>query len=191
MADSPLSESLLVAQYEALRTEIGQRIDLRQQVLTFTMIVAASFFGLGLQSWAVSLTILCYPLLALFLACAWVQHNTRIGQITGYLQRLETMHLGSYGPGWETYRHERYAREKRHHVAVSLVFPARGIFLCSQLLAMVVGIARFMQEPTGMLALFLLLVVVDGGVILWTYGLLRHRRERPAGVAGQTEEAKP
>ncbi len=46
-----LSDSMLVAQYEALRAEIGLRLDLRQQVLTFTMIVAASFFGLGLQSW--------------------------------------------------------------------------------------------------------------------------------------------
>ncbi len=135
----------------------------------------------------VSLTILCYPVLALFLACAWMQHDTRIGQITVYLQQVETAHLGMYGPGWETYRHERYAREKRHHIAVSLVFPARGIFVCSQVLAMLVGIARFMQEPTGMLALFLLLTVLDGGITLWTYRLLQHRRERPTGATGQTE----
>ena len=128
---------LLTSMYEALHAEINQRLDLRQGILTFTLLVAASLFGLGLQSWASAITVLCYPALGLFLALVWEQHDTRIGHLAAFLRELEDAHLGELGPGWEYWRRQRY-RASRHHIEL----PAKGVFVASELLAVVIGIAR-------------------------------------------------
>src|SRR5947199_9866300 len=67
--EKKVAQDMLLALYGSLRDEIHQRVDQRQQLLTYTMVGAASFFGLGLQSWASAITVLCYPTLAFFLAC--------------------------------------------------------------------------------------------------------------------------
>src|SRR5258706_13377691 len=99
---------LLTSMYEALHAEINQRLDLRQGILTFTLLVAASLFGLGLQSWASAITVLCYPALGLFLAIVWGQHDSRIGQLAAFLRELKDTHLGELVPGWECWRCQRY-----------------------------------------------------------------------------------
>jgi hypothetical protein len=173
---SEINENLLVSLYGSLRDEIHQRVDQRQQLLTYAMIGAASFFSIGLQSWASAVTVMCYPVLAFFIACAWGQHDTRIGEITPYLRAIEDQHLGSLGPGWETYRRTlRTNRKRRLFSSVSL--PARGLFAGSELLALVLGIARFWADPQ-MLAVFVALVLLDGIAIIATMLVLAHRRSR-------------
>jgi len=140
------------------------------------MVGAASFFSLGLQSWASAVTVLCYPVLAYFLACAWGQHDTRIGQIVVYLRAVEDQHLGELGPGWETWRRKTFVKRRLSDL-VSL--PARGLFIGSELLALVLGLARFQQDPQ-MMAVFILLVIIDGIAILATMLTLTHRRARSA-----------
>lgn len=169
-----VSKDLLVTEYEKLRDEIHQRVDQRQQLLTYALIGAASFFSVGLQSWASAVTVLCYPVLAFFLACAWSQHDTRIGQINQFLRQVEDTHLHDLAPGWETYRRKTFIK-KRSPLADSVNFSARGLFAGSELLALIIGLARFSQDPQ-MVLVFALLAVFDALAVLATLWVLERRR---------------
>lgn len=166
---------LLTGMYEALHAEINTRLEQRQGVLTFTLLVAASLFGLGLQSWASAVTVLCYPVLGLFLALVWEQHDTKIGQIAAYLRELEERHLGEFGPGWECWRRQRFP-VKHHHIET----PAKGVFVASEVLAMVIGIARMAGQLSSLATIMLaiLLLLLDIGATTLTWAALKHQRER-------------
>ena len=179
-----LSHDLLVARYEKLCEEIHQRMEQRQQLLTYALIGAASFFSIGLQSWVSAATVLSYPTLAFFLALAWTQHDTRIGQITVYLRRIENSFLP--GLGWESYRRTTFTK-KRYRLSDSVSLPARGVFVGTQLLALLIGLARFVQAPQ-MVPAFTGLLIVDGLTMLVTMRVLTHRRERLADTEKQMEE---
>ena len=181
-----LSRTLLVARYEKLCEEIHQRMEQRQQLLTYALIGAASFFSIGLQSWVSAATVLSYPTLAFFLALAWAQHDTRIGQITVYLRRIESSFLP--GLGWESYRRTTFTK-KRYRLSDSVSLPARGIFVGSQFLSLLIGLARFLQAPQ-MVPEFAFLMIVDGLIMLVTMSILTHRRSRAAGVERGTEEVQ-
>lgn len=162
--------------YGQLHSEINQRLELRQGILTFTLLVAASLFGLGLQSWANAVTVLCYPILGLFLAQVWAQHDLKIGQIAAYLRQIEDDLLGNY-PGWERWRRQHF-QTKRSHIEL----PARGVFLASEILAMLIGLARFLEQNTSLTStiLFVLLMVIDLAALILTTLTIRHHRVRNA-----------
>jgi hypothetical protein len=164
--------ALAHAMYEQLHSEINQRLDLRQGITTFTLLVAASLFGLGLQNWASSVTVLCYPILALFLSLIWGQHDVKIGQIAAYLRQLEDDLLGAY-PGWERWRRLHF-QVKHYHIEL----PARGVFLASETLAMVIGLARFVgQDSTpATTVLFIFLMMVDIVALVLTGLAIKHHR---------------
>lgn len=174
--DSPApGADLLTSMYEALHAEINQRLDLRQGILTFTLLVAASLFGLGLQSWASAVTVLCYPALGLFLALVWEQHDTKIGQLAAFLCELEDSHLREFGPGWECWRRQRYTAKRQH-----IELPAKGVFVASEVLAVVIGLARLagQQLTTATLVLSAVWLAVDLAAIAVTWLALKHHRER-------------
>jgi len=172
-----ISKDLLLAQYSSLRSEVHQRLDQRQQLLTYALIGAASFFSIGVQPQVASITVLCYPLLAFFLACAWGQHDARIGEITVFLRAMEDRGLfGALGPGWETYRRTTF-KKRRFSLFDSISLSARGLFAGSDVLALVLGVSRFFMSPQ-MVGVFLFLLVVDLVVIVATLMALSHRRTR-------------
>ncbi len=174
-SDTSITDLALAhAMYEQLHSEINQRLELRQTIVTFTLLVAASLFGLGLQSWANAVTVLCYPILALFLSLIWGQHDVKIGQIAAYLRQLEDDLLGGYD-GWERWR--------RHHFQVRhyrIELPAKGVFLASEILAMLIGLARFLSTPTALVStiLFIVLMAIDCAALVLTSLALKHYRER-------------
>jgi len=173
-----VSKGLFIAQYEALRSEIHQRLDQRQQLLTYTLVGAASFFSIGIQPGISELTILCYPVLAFFQACAWGQHDNRIRQINGYLQGVEDQHLETLGPGWESYRQILW-KKKRKSFSDHVSLPAQGLFIGSELLALVIGLARFVVSPQ-MIPVFVSLIAVDCLVMLLTLLVLSSSRAKKA-----------
>src|SRR5262249_23943803 len=126
------------------------------------------------QSWVSGVTVLCYPLLAFFLACVWSQHDTRIGQINLFLRQVEDTHL--QGQGWETYRRKTFTK-KRSPYANLVCLSARGLFAGSEILALVIGLARFAHDPQ-MAVVFVFLAVVDALAVLATMWVLGHRRMR-------------
>jgi hypothetical protein len=171
-----VNKDLFIAQYSSLRSEIHQRVDQRQQLLTYTLVGAASFFSIGVQPGISGVTVLCYPILSFFLACAWGQHDNRIHQINGFLQDAEDFHLGALGPGWESYRRAIWKKSRRT-LSSSVTLPARGLFVGSQLLALVIGLARFSQDQQ-MAVLFVLLIAASLLAILMTMLVLRRRSAR-------------
>jgi hypothetical protein len=162
------------AMYAQLHSEITSRLDLRQSIVTFTLLVAASLFGLGLQSWANAVTVLCYPILALFLSLMWAQHDLKIAQIAAYCRQIEDDFLGSYA-GWERWRRQHF-QSKHYHIEV----PAKGVFLASELLAMLIGLARFLSSTLTAMSttLFVMLLAIDCAALVLTALAIRHYRER-------------
>ena len=76
LAAVPLSSSAGVdLEYKSLRDEILLRINLRQQLLSYTLALSAALVGVGLQSPRVALL---YPPFAFFLALGWMQNDYRV-----------------------------------------------------------------------------------------------------------------
>lgn len=124
-------------QYRSLREEIIQRVQARQQMWYVLLLMAGTFLTIGVQPGIAAWTVLLYPILALFFAANWSHNNTRIDQITWYIQQEieELFHL----PGWETYRTRHFRRKRRSErqslplaIPGLLTFSTRGVFLTTQ-----------------------------------------------------------
>src|SRR2546429_659030 len=98
---------LRLAEYAALRSEIEKRLELRQQLLVATLAVAGTFLTLGVQPGLSALTVLIYPIPAMFVAVVDAHSDLRIGQIASYLRELEESIFGA-GWGWEAYRRQTF-----------------------------------------------------------------------------------
>src|ERR1051326_1267765 len=85
----------LIEQYASLRSEIEKRIDIRQQILALTLLVAGTFLTVGVQPNVPAVVLLFYPLIALFLGAIWEHNDLRVGQINFYLRTEVEKHLGS------------------------------------------------------------------------------------------------
>src|SRR5438874_11117058 len=75
---------LLIQQYTALRSEIEKRIDIRQQILALTLLVAGTFLTVGAQPTVSAVVLLFYPIIAMFLGAIWEHNDLRVGQINFY-----------------------------------------------------------------------------------------------------------
>jgi hypothetical protein len=171
---------LIVEEYRSLRAEIIQRVQARQQMWYVLLFIAGTFFTIGVQPGIAAWTILLYPLITLFFSTNWAHNDTRIDQITWYIQYeiekpLEFM-------GWETYRTQKFRRKfwtnKRHHplalVPGLLAISARGVFLTTQLMALCIGMVRLISS--GELSLAILSLLINLIVIIATYSLLSDRK---------------
>jgi len=165
--DSPL----LVAEYSALRDEILKRIEFQHQLVSLTLIVAGTFLTIGVQANVPSSALLVYPILALFLAAGWAQDDVRINQLSVYIREKIEKHLGGFG--WENYRQAERVYSRWGPFGSLGALSARGVFLVTQFLTIALALTRFAPSPQE-----IVLLVVDGIAILFTFILLRRwRRE--------------
>lgn len=158
-----ISALLLIQQYTALRSEIEKRIDIRQQILALTLLVAGTFLSVGVQPNVPAVVVLFYPIIAMFLGAIWEHNDLRVGQINFYIRTEVEKHLGSFGPGWETFRLKRFSPsyrehiERRRHTTVEhrhpltpqvglIVFATRGMFFTTQAMTIIVAAVRFIAE---------------------------------------------
>ena len=150
---------LLIEQYASLRREIKKRIDIRQQILALTLLVAGTFLTVGVQTNVPEVVLLFYPIIALFLGALWEHNDLRVGQINFYIRTEVEKHLGKFEPGWETFRlktfssqHKEYKRhrtEQRHPLTPQvglIVFATRGMFFTTQAMAIIVAAVRYALE---------------------------------------------
>jgi hypothetical protein len=140
---------LQLAEYAALRSEIEKRLELRQQLLLATLAVAGTFLTLGVQPGLSAITVLVYPVLAMFVAAIDTHADLRIGQIASYLRELEESTLGS-GQGWEAYRRRVFTGT--HPLAPARTghqLSMRGIYATTQLLALGLGAFRALPLLAG------------------------------------------
>jgi hypothetical protein len=163
----PVSESireqLLIEEYIALRSEIEKRVEVRQQILALTLLVAGTFLTVGVQPNVPEVVLLFYPVIAMFLGAIWEHNDLRVGQINFYIRTEVEKLFGDTVPGWETFRLRTFRahREKRHKQASDsttaplhpltsqfglVAFATRGTFLATQAMAIVVAALRYAYD---------------------------------------------
>ncbi len=194
---------LLIEQYTSLRSEIEKRIDIRQQILALTLLVAGTFLTVGVQPNVPEVVLLFYPLIAMFLGAIWEHNDLRVGQINFYIRTEVEKHLGALGPGWESFRTKTFpSRHRRHkfHKAEQphpltpqpglIVFATRGMFFTTQAMAIIVAAVRYISEflqqgfpanITGPKQVLIsiaiaILFLVDIGLLIYTFRVVQHKR---------------
>src|SRR5258706_5597069 len=194
---------LLIEQYTSLRSEIEKRIDIRQQILALTLLVAGTFLTVGVQPAVPEVVLLFYPLIAMFLGAIWEHNDLRVGQINFYIRTELEKHLGALGPGWETFRSKTFpSRHKRHQFRQSIqrhpltprsglmIFATRGMFFTTQAMAIIVAAVRytsdflqqgFAVQVTGPKPIVIsiaigILFLIDIGILIYTFSIVRHKR---------------
>lgn len=151
----------LQLEYNALRSEILKRIDIRQQLTSITLSIAGLFLGFGLSNVGVAFI---FPPIAFLLATAWAQNEIRVRQLGTYIhERLESK---IEGLGWETYRMQRRPETRLGRLPLVGLSPG-GTFLVTQLIAIGIGLAKFTYTPLewGLLGIDAIAVLL----ILWLF----------------------
>lgn len=194
---------LLIEQYTSLRSEIEKRIDIRQQILALTLLVAGTFLTVGVQPAVPEVVLLFYPLIAMFLGAIWEHNDLRVGQINFYIRTEVEKHLGALGPGWETFRSKTFPSRRKRHKSRQLehrppltprpgliVFATRGMFFTTPALAIIVAAVRYISEffqqgfavnVTGPKQVVIgiavvILFLVDIGILIYTFSIVQHKR---------------
>lgn len=196
---SETQREFLITEYEALRDEIVQRVQARQQMWSILLVVAGTFLSVGIQPGIAAWTILLYPVIALFFSVNWLHNDTRIDQLTWYIQHQvePTFHT----VGWETYRAQTFRRKPRAAAQSPLALlpglpalSARGIFASTQILAC--GIGAYRLALSMPLALMVLIIFIEVGITIITFLLLADRKAQAVKRLGaerpqQPEEGQP
>ncbi|HJT59523.1 MAG TPA: hypothetical protein VJ761_23645 [Ktedonobacteraceae bacterium] len=194
---------LLIEQYRSLRSEIEKRIDIRQQIMALTLLVAGTFLTVGVQSGVPAVVLLFYPVIAMFLGAIWEHNDLRVGQINFYIRTEVEKHLGALGPGWEAFRAKTFpSRPKQRKLRRStqrhpltpqrglIIFAARGMFFTTQAMALIVAVVRYASEfiqqgfavntrgsqPVVISVAIAILFIVDVGILIYTFSIVRHKR---------------
>lgn len=162
---SPETRSEMLAEYAALRAEIVQRIDLRQQILTFSLAIAGSLISIGVQSVVSPLVLLVSPILALFLASLWKHCDMRIWEIGRYIQTHIEQKLD--GIGWEQHSYQSHQTDRIRAQELS----ATGIFILTQVVAIAVALPRLSYSVEE-----IILLASSGVALVTTWFLLQQRR---------------
>lgn len=144
----------IALEYNALRSEILKRIELRQQIISITLTLAGIFLSFGLTTDTVALI---YPPLAAFLALGWAQNDFRIRDLAVYIR--ENLETKVSGLRYETYVQESRTRNNNFGAWRFVVISHSGIFIFTQ--AMAIGIELLKFSPLVLSPLKWALLIVD------------------------------
>jgi hypothetical protein len=138
-------------QYTALRNEILKRIELRHQFVVLSLSLAGIALSLGISTPIINLI---YPPLATLICAGWTHNNLRIRQMAHYISNQIEDALP--GLGWDTHRKSIDAETSVFGWSLELL-SAAGIFVVTELIAIVIGILEF---GFGAVEWFLLVISV-------------------------------
>lgn len=171
-----LQRTFFLKECTILHDEINTRMGQRGNLFTFTIITAGSLLSLGATTNAQ--IALFYPVLSLFLAAAWSDEDGKIGALGAYLHDQEVRY-NLYG--WCSYHRPRPKPSRFFPASLLRFYPTsllsvatRGVFLSTQLLAIVVGVANAYAH--GYLASTWPLLCVSIIAMVITAFVIRHKR---------------
>jgi len=167
----------MMLEYNALRDEILKRIDLRQEIISITLvlltaILSATFAQKGLEENFSTLEIpslaFIYPPIATSLALGWIQHEYRINLLGNYIH--EHIEKSIPGLGWEKYvviKTSEGSKLKWYYILLS----HGGVFIWSEIIAIIVGIFMFHNTSleSGFIGLDILSLLIIITVMLNLY----------------------
>lgn len=165
-----------------LHDEINARMAQRGNLFTFTIITAGSLLSLGATT--NPQIALFYPILSLFLAAAWSDEDGKIGALSTYLHDQEMLYNLS---GWETHHRRRKKKARTLFTGVQRFYPksllslaTRGVFLSTQLLAILVGVSQtklFLDSSKVSFSSILPLFCIATGAMVTTIFVIQHKRD--------------
>ena len=168
----------MLTEYTSLREEILKRMEFRNHLLTFTLIVAGSIFSFGSTQSAPAFVLLIYPVLALFLAIAWMHSDIRAGELGNYIKNNIEAELK--GVGWENYIGKYKSSQKKNLLTKATAISASGIFIVTEIVSLILAVPKMAFSFQKLLISIqeITLLVIDITAILITYFLLRRRRRK-------------
>ena len=165
---SKKAQSIYLHEYDSLRDEILRRMELRQQLFTFTLVTAGTFLSIGLATDLSYKLMFAYPFISLFIAGSWMQSDFRIYQLGQYIKHeIEEKYLPP-GAGWE--------HAHTYIKTFNLVVTVRGVILSTQLLLVFIALLLVNFQPD---TIDMVLLGLDLLAFLLTIFTLRLRGEKP------------
>ncbi|MFA6482292.1 MAG: hypothetical protein WCW62_06930 [Bacteroidales bacterium] len=155
-------------EYETLRDEIIQRIDIRQQLIYTTITLSGVIMGFGIDTSNLSFI---YPPLALAIALMWAQNDLRALQISDYLQSFEN---DSTKLGWITY-YKKVQGKSSFKIGwpVSILGPG-SMFILTSIMSIGIGLSNFNCSLLSWSLLILDLLALIGIILI----LLLSKKQR-------------
>ena len=143
-----LSKSVI--EYQSLRLEIIERIKLRQQLTISSLLLTATLLGIGLGEPKIALI---YPPLIVFIAFAWSQNDYSIQRMSKYIRaNFENLNPENYG--WEN-----YVANKRLNKLRFIVISHNGLFVITQVMAIIIGVLGSLKSGIIDLESWLLIII--------------------------------
>lgn len=147
--------SSTLEEYKMLRDESMKRIDARNQIMSYTLVFAASMFTLALGQAGFRSALLVYPIVSFFFAVAFAYNSLMLIEIGGYLRRLES---GRLPTGWAKYLKARYK-----FIEPFEILSTSGLFIGTQVVAIV--LYESSQHPESTVDHRLLVISVSATVL--------------------------
>lgn len=175
-----LQRTFFLNECAILHDEINTRMAQRGNLFTFTIITAGTLLSLGATT--NPQIALFYPVLSLFLAAAWSDEDGKIGALSAYLHDQEMRYDLD---GWENFHRKRrmsrpfLAGLQRFYPKSLLSLATRGVFLSTQLLAILVGVTQAIKlnGANGLPVNIVPLLCVAIIAMLITAFVIRHKRD--------------
>jgi hypothetical protein len=149
--------ALVTTEYNNLRAEILKRVEIRYQLIALTVTVFGALLAFGSQTKNTT-SLLLYPVLALCLALAWRSNHHNIWKLSDYIiEHIETK-VGSRNMYWEGYCN---SPGKESRVDKYLQYGSRGIFILTEVLALLIGVIVGITQPESN---NILIVFISAGI---------------------------
>ena len=153
----------LMAEYNVLREEITKRIEIEHQLVALALIAPATIFTIGFQMKDASLLFL-YPALACLLSFVNAANAQHIHYTAEYIEKCIEPCMGSDTPlivinrtgkiekrigsiGWQHYKNLN--KKKFAFGFIMGALASRGIFIFTELLALILGLVKAGYLPIG------------------------------------------
>lgn len=160
---SPFSETLIAAEFSALKEEILKLTEIQFQLIIVALSAFGTLFTVGLQIKSAPV-LLIYPILTLILSTIWINHAYHIDRIGSYIQYVIEPRVGTRNIGWEN-----ASRSKLPPHAFIAFWLSRWAFILTQLIALAAGIALTLSTMNLTNILLIVLAAASTGASIYVF----------------------